>query len=208
MRKSFVILSAGKPKNFDRSICLFGEEEKLIDRQIEAINSRYSKADIYVCVGFDAKNAINHLHSKHKDVRIIENTNYESSTFESLRISINAINCCELFVIHGDRFFNTKAIDSKERKPFISIDPEDCGSKQEFKTRVGVCHQSGYLNNMSYGLEQVWGGIFYIPDSAFVGFRDRANNMKRYSHLYDLINQQNSYEAFQVKQKGVVIKEI
>jgi choline kinase len=165
-------------------------------------------ADIILVCGFDSKKIIKYVHSSKicNSIKIIENTNYKStSSLSSFKLAINAISNCNIFIIHGDRIFNNEAIHINDiDEAFVVIDKNN-----KNKESIGIAHQNNILKNMSYGLEDKWAELFYIPSSLFSSIRNYCNILKSNSNIYELINILNDSSIFKISNStNIKIQEI
>jgi len=199
---SFAILSAGQLVNNSRnSIPLYTiNKNHLIDLQIEEIKSLNVPVDIVFGIGFDHKKIIDYIQKRKLAVRTIENCNYKStSSVETLRLILNSMLPCDLFIIHGDRQFRfLNKTDIKE--PTIFIDKH-----VKNKNSIGVSYQNGLLNNLSYGISNTWSEIFFLPEYIFDDAKALINKTRVNSNIADFINKINDKTQFKVD-NGIEIK--
>jgi choline kinase len=207
--KTVVLLSAGQNKCSGAKVpkCLISYNNKcLIDLQIEIITKKHPKSEIIIVIGFESKKAIDYIQYKYPFVRIIENTNFKTTTsLESLRLAINCAISSDVYIIHGDRAFNSTCIDIKEESdPHVVIIPDSIN-----QNNVGIIHQNNKLTNMSYGLKTEWGQMLYIPKSLFDDFRKEINACKSYLNIFELVNQINNCFAFKIHgNRKIFIEEV
>ena len=194
---TFIILSAGCASRGIPKSLIDIDDFKLIDYQTSIIKKSYPLAEIVLVCGLDSKKIIKYVHSSAicSYVRIIENSNYKStSSLSSLKLAINSIKPCNIFVMHGDRIINNEAINiNNVENPFIVIDKNN-----DDKGSIGVAYQNNTLRNMSYGLDDKWGELFYAPYSLFTNIREYCNSLKSNSNIYELINILNDSFDFSI----------
>lgn len=189
-RTNFIILSAGKNKtrgqNSAKALTNV-KGKKLIDCQISTINRAYKNKDIFYAVGDKSKSVINYIIDNHPNVRIIENSEFHTTTpLETLRQSINCATNQNTCIIYGDKMFSKDSIvfENKDRANIVEV----IGGSAK-KLSLGLVYQNETLKNISYGVDKKWGQIFYIPSELFDKFKKKINNLSRsYYNIFDMIN--------------------
>lgn len=151
-------------------------ESKLIDRQIATINKNYTNSEIILLVGFESRKVINYIYDqKYDNVRILENKNYmNESSIDAWRLGINCSLESNLYIIHGDRIFNNRAIVSQYKN---SICTSICHVVKK-NYNLGIIYDNNKLINISYGLPHVWSEILYIPQQYYKRIRNKINETK------------------------------
>lgn len=174
---NFIILSAGKSKIRHEKLpipLISVRGECLIDTQIKTIRSSFSDADIALVTGFESDRVVEYVLSKYSDVRIIENPSYKStSSLSSLRIGINAMLEGDLFVIHGDRLF-----DSQSLKTETGVSSVLSHKTIKRNHSIGISFNDSEFLNIEYGLPHVWSEIIYIAKKDYQIFK-RAINISK-----------------------------
>ena len=207
---NFVLLSAGRPKirGVKSAFPLVSiRGQKLVDLQIEVIRKSCKQPLIYVVVGHEHEECIDHLRDKHPDVKIIHNNNAnDTDVFASLKIALNVLDPIDTVIVYGDRIFNTPAISPLSRNRSVLF----THTKDRKSKTPGLSYNEKGLINISYGLEAVWSEIIYLCGRDFITFRDSANNSRRqkiYSILRFLSDMSKKIH-FDVASEGVVVKTI
>jgi choline kinase len=194
-------LSAGQPKTRSKLPAPLSLVNKttLIDSQTNTINKMYNFADIVLCTGYKSKDVTSYVHQSNLKIRLVENHNHkETSSVESLRLAINASSESNLFIIHGDRYFNKYSIDRINSSKLFTFEM-NC----KIKDKIGILHQNYLLNNLSYGVSNVsnaWSEMFYIPINYFEEVRSLVNYSKTNIGLYELVNIINKKYKFHIVQ--------
>ena len=190
-----MILSAGQSTTGGKSsVPLYTiDKNKLIDLQIKEVRKASEEVDIIFGIGFESKKVIEHLHKRKARVKVIENFNYRStSSAETLRLILNSMLPCDMFIIHGDRHFRfNSTVDLTE--PTIFVDKQ-----VKSKNSIGVSHQNGLLNNLSYGLETTWSEISFLPEYMFDEAKTLINKIRSNYNIADFINKLNDKKQFKV----------
>lgn len=184
---SYILLSAGIGRGMmtkgSKSLLTYDGTE-VLNHQISTIRKFDAKADIYVVIGFYSEKVTKYVLSNNLNVRLIYNPNYKiTSQTESLRLAINAIVSGPYYIIHGDIVFNTEALKVKRNKSSIIVAKYDENIKA-----VGICHTSGKLLNLSYGVGDCWGQIAYISKENFAISKTILNSLKSNKQTYEFIN--------------------
>lgn len=179
IQTTFVILCGRKSnKRGYKNIPLtqINNDETLIDKQINIIDSNYKNYEIIIVSGFEHDKIINHIHnSGYTNVRIAENKDYKSSNaFDGWRFALNIALTEDTYIIHGDRLFNDSFIKANIRETHTFIHDLD---KNNYD--LGISVKDKMFVNMSYGLPNVWSEIFFINKSDFNLIRSIANQYKQ-----------------------------
>lgn len=182
---TFIILGAGvgrRMRNYGCKSLLKYKEKKILDHQIDNIKSFSKNADIIFVGGFEIEKVIKGNH----DCRIIENQLFESTnSVESLRLGINASKISNLFIIHGDIVFTPSALNIPNRN--MAFLAKGCEESID-KDKVGISHQEDKVLHLSYGLEDKWSQIVYIPYNHFISVKHQANKTSKKLTTYEFIN--------------------
>jgi hypothetical protein len=208
-RTNFILLAAGKNKTKGQNVAKGLTDvngKKLIDSQISVINKTCKNKDIIYAVGDRSKSMINYMIDNHPQVRIVENTKFKTTNpLESLRMSLNCATQQDTCIIYGDKIFNKGSITFESNdSPFI-VETTECES---MPLSLGLVYQKETLKNISYGVDNAWGQIFYIPNKLFNNFKKRINNLTRsYYNVFDFINLIAKEYKFKIH-KSKNIKEI
>lgn len=188
---SYIILSAGIGRNTkgegNKSLFSISRTDRLIDRQIKNILSNDKTADIILVGGFEYDKVISYLIGKSYNIRTVCNYQYlVTSQSESLKIGINAAKESNVTVIHGDISFSPESIKfSDKKRAWINI------SDNMKSSSVGTVIQDGVVRNMSFGLDNKWGQIFFLPKSKFLEIKKKVNTVRTNRMTYEIINSLN-----------------
>jgi CTP:phosphocholine cytidylyltransferase-like protein len=176
---------------------------KLIDSQINVIKRFDKEARIYYVVGFQKKKILEHVFQKRYDCSILVNELYKTSgQSESLRIGLNAAFKQDTYIIHGDIGFNQHAL-NVNKTPTVTI------SNCKNDSGVGVLHDGERMLNMSFGLDDQWGQIFFLPAEEFMVAKQEINKMRVNRLTYEFVNMLSERMTFSVnKSSRISIKEL
>jgi hypothetical protein len=160
-----------------------------IDNQISVISKMSKSAEIIIVLGYESHSVMQHIDEKHNNVRVVENTRFnETTSVESLRLGLNCSLPSNIYAIHGDIMFTSKALKSSD---IPSIPVRKGPTKRT--TNVGVlCNEDGSVKNMSYGLDDEWAEILHIPKKFFHLSRSLLRTSKS-NHLFEFINDLTSH---------------
>ena len=193
--ESCILLSAGcgMRRRYAYPEPLFPIGEKvLIDYQIASIKKYNKNCQIILVIGFKSKKVIDHIHENYKDIILVENPNYESTTaVESLRMAMNVVTRGDLFFVYGNNFFNNYIFTFKDKKRPVLVKQNEQTKKSY---NLGIIEQNGVLTNISYGADQEWAEVMFIPQCLFYNFREAIKEIKPHedmSHLINLFNSEN-----------------
>lgn len=185
---NFILLSAGKSKIRHEKAptpLISVRGECLIDIQIKTIRSKFNDADIILVTGFNSDSVVEYVMSKYRDVRIVENTSYKTtSSLNSLKIGLNSMLEANSFVIHGDRLFDEQSLN-------VNINKSSILSHKIIKKNhnIGISFNTRQFLNIEYGLPHVWSEILYIAKQDYQLIKKQANlaaKLKTYT-IPDLI---------------------
>lgn len=176
---TFIILCGRKSnKRGYKNIPLtpISNNQTLIDKQINIIDSNYKDYEIIIISGFEHEKIVNHIHkSEYTNIRIAENKDYKSSNaFDGWRFALNIALAKDTYIIHGDRLFSDSFIKGKTKNTHTFIHDLD---KNNYD--LGLSIKDEMFVNMSYGLPNVWSEIFFINKSDFNLIRNIANQYKQ-----------------------------
>jgi len=205
-----IILSAGQNKTRGqqgpKSLVDVRSNKKLIDLQVETIKSVFRNVEIFCAVGDQSKTVINYIIDKYPDVRLVENLQYSETTpLESLKLCLNCATISDTCIIYGDKYFQSDSITFEDCQSPTVVESTN---ESFLKSDLGLVYQSNKLKNISYGVKNKWGQIFFIPRNLFNNFRKKINNLsKRYYNIFDLINNLAKDYSFKIH-KSKNIKEV
>ena len=135
------------------------EDKTIIERQIEILWSIYPKAEILVCVGFEAEKVRKSL--ERYPVRFIYNPLHEkSNVLYSLGLAAQATISKEILIVYGDLIFNEHAVRNLRGDSKVVVDC--CG--QMGKNEVGLIFNDKSITNFAYGLDSKWAQIAYLTE--------------------------------------------
>tara|TARA_B100001939_G_scaffold301202_1_gene277625 strand:- start:3061 stop:3726 length:666 start_codon:yes stop_codon:yes gene_type:complete len=205
-----IILAAGQNKTrgqkCPKSLVDMGGNKRLIDVQIDTVKKTFKNVEIFCSVGDQSKSVINYIIDNYPDVRIVENLKYNQTTpLESLKLCLNCATISDTCIIYGDKFFDQDSITFED---FDSPTIVESTGDDFSKTDLGLVYQNNKLKNISYGVKNKWGQIFFIPRGLFNNFRKKINNLsKRYYNIFDLINNLAKEYSFKIH-KSKTIEEV
>lgn len=158
-------------------------DKTVIDHQIDAIRDFDKGAEIIVVCGFESRKMIAHCRGK---VRLVENMEFATTNGdESLRLAMNASGPGNIYVIHGDLLFDQSAL----FLPDVSINHILIDTKKRLgDSSVGVTHYKGRVTNLSYGLDDKWGQILYVPFSNRDALHRVCESGRKTRSIYELVN--------------------
>lgn len=171
----------------------------LIDIQIDTIKKNYKNNEIILVSGFEHDKLIKHIQNKdYKNIRVLENKTYKtSSILEGWRMALNISLNNDVYLIHGDRYFDDSCIKSP-KVTHIIIHKKD---KRNYD--LGILHKEGRFINISYGLPDVWSEILFISKKDIKKTKHIINDCKK-RKIYTLesfINQLSEEVKIQVIKK-------
>lgn len=186
---TFIILAAGvnntRGENIPKSLIQLSNSQLLIDYQINLIRKIYKNADIIVATGFQSDCIINHIVKKQYDVRVVENIRYtETTSLESLRLSLNASKPSNFIFCHGDCLFNKESIIVRNSSSAYLV----ANKVNKENKKIGISQQDGVVRRLSYGLQREWAEMCYIPLKYFNTVRDRIKSYKDYHNVFEMVN--------------------
>lgn len=138
--------------------------KRIIEHQIEAIDSSFKDYEIVLCGGFGVKKVYNYIHSNicgSLPVRIVENQlYYHSNCCEGMRICLNNINNDKIVVCGGDILL------TKEYLKSIKTNQSSILSQQGVKNgpfEIGIIEENGMLSNFSVAVRDiVWAELLFL----------------------------------------------
>ena len=181
-----------------KSLLLLKNTQLVIDYQIEQIYKICKNTDISIVIGFDSERIIDHIKSKHKNIRIIENKRYDKSNqSEDLFLYLskmrnrrlkNLIIICSGILIREDTI-NLKNLSGKSK--IFLLDK----AKNNFNIGCADTEDTEYL---FYDLSQPWSEILYFNEEtierAALILKENASHL----FLFEIINK--------IIASGIIIK--
>ncbi len=187
-----IIPSAGigrRMKSYGCKSLLSIKDKRLIDIQLEYINSRFIRNEIILITGFDSERLMNY---SPEDIIKIENEKYyENNVIRSISMGLRAIkDNRHVLVVLGDVLLNQKAlelIDHNESSIIIS----NHMSENEVGCNI---NGKGLLEYMMFDLPNKWGHIIYLTGKELDLFKKNAwskNKDKKFCFeiINDIVNQ-------------------
>ena len=187
-----IIPSAGigrRMKSYGCKSLLSIKDKRLIDIQLEYINSRFVRNEIILITGFDSERLMNY---SPEDIIKIENEKYyENNVIRSISMGLRAIkDNRHVLVVLGDVLLNQKAlelIDHNESSIIIS----NHMSENEVGCNI---NGKGLLEYMMFDLPNKWGHIIYLTGKELDLFKKNAwrkNKDKKFCFeiINDIVNQ-------------------
>lgn len=158
------------------SLMMVDKQNTVLDSQIDSIRTVYPKCEIILVVGHDAQQVID---KKPANVRIVENTNYDSAgEIEELRLAINNVTTDNILLINGSCIFNAKALQHLRGHSSCTLVDKN---NQIDKDSLGVISNNGRAENIAYGVQDKWCYISYLEAREhailrkFISVRNRCN---------------------------------
>lgn len=156
MSTGVIILAAGRSKKMQstgvRSLLPINSEY-LINHQINAIKAGLNRPDIIVVTGYENERLCNYL--QQQKIRCVVNEFYdETSALKSLMLGIKATTQDNIFVIHGDIFFE-KSIFSIDKRTSYTI------YNSSRTNDLGIVFEQKIIR-FAYGVGNNWGKIVYL----------------------------------------------
>ena len=187
-----IIPSAGigrRMKSYGCKSLLSIKDKRLIDIQLEYINSRFVRNEIILITGFDSERLMNY---SPEDIIKIENEKYyENNVIRSISMGLRAIkDNRHVLIVLGDVLLNQKAlelIDHNESSIIIS--------NHMTENEVGCnINGKGLLEYMMFDLPNKWGHIIYLTGKELDLFKKNAwskNKDKKFCFeiINDIVNQ-------------------
>jgi GTP:adenosylcobinamide-phosphate guanylyltransferase len=166
------------------------KNKKLIDYQIEAITKTYKNYEIILCVGFESNKVTKYIKSKYSkhNIRIIENTNYQdTSSCESLRLSLNNTTNGKVFIIDGNLFFNYKILKLKNKEDNIAYVTE--GQSKDFDIGINI-NEHKCAEFFCFGAKHSWSEISYLGDMQAVSSLNKIlyNDTFKRKFIFEALN--------------------
>jgi len=137
-------------------------ERKLIDHQIEAIQSRLSNFEIILCVGFDAERVGKYIRNNYPDVnvRIVENQIFnDSNTCEGMRLALNNTNNDKVLVLDGNIMFSADILSQIKVSQSCVLGESEPSDNLEIGFNL---NESEQIEHFAYGASQLWSEIFFL----------------------------------------------
>ncbi len=159
------------------------DQQKLIDKQIQAINSRFKNYELIISIGNYADKIYDHIKKKHKNksIRLIENMNYmDTNSCESIRLCIHNTNNDKILVIDGNLCFNDKVFDNLDfNKSFALVNKNN-----EESLEIGVNVHNEKIQFLCYGASQKWSEIFFLKGSKIILDLESTLNKKSFKKKF------------------------
>lgn len=202
---NYVILAAGIGRSMQKygaKILLPYKNKKLIDHQIKTIEKFDRDARIHIVLGFKANQVIDHINKKKYDCSVVVNTLYDlSGQSESLKIGLMSCFRNDTYILHGDIAFNKAALEVDG--PTIPV------SHEKDYLSVGITHQDGKVLNLSYGIKEKWGQMFFITKEHLDFVKTSVSNLKQNRQTYEFINKIMEKIPFKIhNSKQIKIEEL
>ena len=158
----------------------------LLDWQLEALSSIFSKPNILVGIGVESQKILKKFMGR---VRFVENQLYKTTgPFETLRLLVNSSTDDSLLVIHGDLYFNATILDNADfSKSFIVLDTSDSIAERE----GGVTTVNNKASILSYGLKEKWSQMAFFTGKELSMLRSlccKSNDDSKHLLTFEIIN--------------------
>jgi choline kinase len=206
-----VLLSAGignRIKSNEPRALIPYANTTLIEYQIRTISNSFNKCDIIVVCGHESYK-INKRLEPYKNVRIVENENYEiTGSASSMRLGFNNTKNNRVILIHGDLIFNKQTISNLDyRQSFLLVDNRDMIKERE----VGVViSDNECASNMCFGVDTKWCQIAHFTGKELERLRRDLNknndfNKRRltFEVINDLINTKGSFKCYEPEEMQI-----
>ena len=206
-----VLLSAGignRIKSNEPRALIPYKDGTLIEHQIKVISNSFNKCDIIVVCGYDSYK-INKKMEPYKNVRIVENENYETTgSASSMRLGFNNMKNNRVVLIHGDLIFNKQTISNLDyRQSFLLVDNNSMIKQRE----VGVViSENERASNMCYGVDTKWCQIAHFTGKELERLRRNFNknndfNKKKltFEIINELIDTKGNFECYEPEEMKI-----
>ena len=173
----------------------------VINNQLKVIKKLFSKYIIILICGFESDKIMNYVP---QDIIVIENERYlETNIIRSLSIGLRATTGKHVLIVYGDLAFNHYALNCNFDESCMII------NKTMSSEGVGCIIQNGYVENISYDLENKWGQIVYLTGKEldlFKHFCWDSNNEKKFGYegLNEVIKQGGKFKAIDPRHSKVI----
>jgi choline kinase len=157
----------------------------LIQHQNDILLDTYPNSDVILITGFEGSKLMNKVP---KNVMCIENERYlETNVLRSISIGLRAAIQPAILIIYGDLVFNAKLLDFNINKSCIIYD--NSGEVTD-ETEVGCTIHGDKLENMFYGLSNIWTSVVYLTGKELSLMRNIAyNKQKEKLYTWEAINE-------------------
>lgn len=202
---SFIFLcdSPGyRMKSYGSSCLLEIGGTRLLDIQMQTINSYFTNKEIILCVGFDASSIIKYVKNSYKNtnVRIVENQLYDkTNSCESLRLCLNNTPNDKIFIIDGSILLDYNIFNNFQFKDNFLFTQNKCNN---FEIGFNL-NEKNLVEHISYGAHNIWSEILYLG-SATDSMRklllnDQFKNKLIFEAINELIKNKNNFKSISSK---------
>jgi len=136
-------------------------EQKLIDKQINAINKKFTNYELIISVGSSTSAVYSYIMNKYKDntIRIVENKDYENTnSCESARLCLHNTFNDKILFIDGSLLFEPKVFTGLDFANSFAILNEYSDESLE----IGVNASKDSVEFFCYGASQPWSEIIFF----------------------------------------------
>lgn len=156
----------------------------LMEYQCTLIRDMYPHSHIVLVTGFDANRVMNKVPN---NVICIENERYiDTNVCRSISIGLRACLTNHVLIIYGDLIFNKEILDFPIDRSCIVYNNSQNASDEE----IGCTISDNKLENMFYGLPNLWPGIVYLRDKELRLFKNIAyDKQKEKLFGFEMINE-------------------
>lgn len=210
---SFVILSEDhghRMKSHGPTSLLKISNKTLLEKQIEAIKSVFTKFEIVLCSGFETLKIVNFVKSQFDDVniRIVENQmHYNSNCCESVRLAISNIINNKIVIIDGNILIKNETLKLINTTASCIVMQD---KPYESNMEIGVIHHNNRLENMSLGIKNwYWSEILYLNGDKDINYFYSIVSNPDYKNkfLFEAINEFNKKnKLLTVKNEHISLK--
>jgi NDP-sugar pyrophosphorylase family protein len=175
-------------KSYGSSCLLEISGIKLLDVQIQTINSYFSNKEIILCVGFDSSSIIKYVRNSYKNLnlRIVENQLYEkTNSCESLRLCLNNTLNNKIFVIDGSILLNYNIFSGISLKENILFTQN---KSNNFEIGFNT-NERNLIEHISYGAYNIWSEIFYLSSATDAMRKLLSNEQFKNKLIFEAINE-------------------
>lgn len=188
---SFILLcdSPGyRMKSYGSSCLLEIGGNKLLDIQIQTINSYFENKEIILCVGFDSSSIIKYVRNSYKNIniRIVENQLYDkTNSCESLRLCLNNTLNDKVFVIDGSILLNYNIFANLSFKDNLLFTQN---KSNNFEIGFNI-NEKNLVEYISYGAYNVWSEILYLNSATDSMRKLLINEQFKNKLIFEAINE-------------------
>jgi len=136
-------------------------EQKLIDKQISAINKKFTNYELIISVGSSTSSVYSYIMDKYKNstIRIVENKEYEdTNSCESARLCLHNTFNDKILFIDGSLLFEPKIFTGLDFSNSFAIINEYSDESLE----IGVNANEESIEFFCYGANQPWSEIIFF----------------------------------------------